>query len=328
VLILQGEQSIGKSTWFEKLVPSKIKKYFLSGATLDPANKDSVKTVISNWIVELGELESTFGKDMARLKAIITNSKDVIRVPYAPLDSNFSRSTVFAGSVNSDQFLIDHTGNTRFWSLPVVSLNTNHNIDTQQFWAEVAVLYKNGEKWWLTSEEEKLLELNNKEFLSISPFEELLQEKYNFSKPATQPITATELLINLGYLNPGKKQRNEMGQVLRKLGVKINRLSKYLMPPQYEVEEKKLIDSENHYEELKNKQRAQILNTTIHKSFSPYEASIIINECTFDHLVYENKFVLNLSSKFNLPQEQRTQLLQVIKSVYGEGITIISSNLN
>jgi len=328
VLILQGEQSIGKSTWLEKLVPSEIKKYFLSGATLDPANKDSVKTVISNWIVELGELESTFGKDMARLKAFITNSKDVIRVPYAPLDSYFSRSSVFAGSVNSEQFLIDHTGNTRFWSLPVVSLNTNHNIDMQQLWAEVAVLYEKGEKWWLTSEEEKLLELNNKEFLSISPFEELLQEKYNFSQPATQPITATELLINLGYLNPGKKQRNEMGQVLKKLGVKINRLSKYLMPPQYEVEEKKLIDSENHYEELKNKQRAQILNTTIHQSFSPYEASIIINECTFDHLVYENKFVLNLSSKFNLAQEQRTQLLQMIKSIYGEEITIVSSNLN
>jgi predicted P-loop ATPase len=198
----------------------------------------------------------------------------------------------------------------------------------QQVWAEIAVLYEKGEKWWLTPEEEKLLELNNSEFLSVSPFEELLQEKYNFSKPATQPITATELLINLGYLNPGKKQRNEMGQVLQKLGVKRNRLSKYLMPPQYEVEEKNLVDSENQYEELKNKQRAQILNTTIHKSFSPYEASIIINECTFDHLFHENKFVLNLSSKFNLPQEQRTQLLQVIKSIYGEGITIVSSNLN
>ncbi len=226
VLILQGEQSIGKTTWLEKLVPSEIKAYFLSGATLDPANKDSVKTVISNWIIEFGELESTFGKDMARLKAFITNSKDVIRVPYAPLDSRFSRSSVFAGSVNSEEFLIDHTGNTRFWSLPVISLNTNHNINMQQFWAEVAVLYKNGEKWWLNQEEEKLLEKQNAEFLKRSPIEEMLLRNYDFEEPKELESyfevrkSATDLLQELGYNQIGKALLNEIAQVLKKLGAK------------------------------------------------------------------------------------------------------------
>ena len=34
----------------------------MEGATLNPADKDSVKQAVSHWIVELGELESTFKK--------------------------------------------------------------------------------------------------------------------------------------------------------------------------------------------------------------------------------------------------------------------------
>lgn len=228
VLILQGEQSIGKTTWLSNLVPLDIKEYFRGGANLDPSNRDSVKSIISHWIAELGELESTFGKDLGKLKAFITNEKDIIRVPYAPLDSRFCRSTVLCGSVNKEEFLIDSTGNARFWVIPAEKIHYNHNIDMQQLWAEVAMLYKTGEKWWLTADEEKQLAEQNDGHFKKSPFEDMLWKIYDFNKSTEfEPVfevrtyverNATELLQELGYMQIKRSQRDEMVEVLLQLG--------------------------------------------------------------------------------------------------------------
>jgi putative DNA primase/helicase len=174
VLVFQGEQSLGKTPWFKKLLPPEIEKYFKEGCTLDPSNKDSIKTAISHWIVELGELDSTFKKDIARLKAFITSDEDMFRLPYARKDSKFSRRTIFCGSVNEEEFLIDSTGNHRFWVIPVLSLDYTHNIDMQQLWAEVTTIYENNEQWWLTPAEEQKLEVQNQDHFKNSPLEDLL----------------------------------------------------------------------------------------------------------------------------------------------------------
>jgi putative DNA primase/helicase len=71
-----------------------------------------VMSAVSHWVVELGELDSTFKKsDVSVLKAFITRRQDKLRRPYARRDSVFPRRTVFAGTVNDYQFLHDNTGN-------------------------------------------------------------------------------------------------------------------------------------------------------------------------------------------------------------------------
>ena len=225
ILILQGDQSVGKTAWLKKLVPAPVSEYFGEGCILDPANKDSVKTVISNWINELGELDATLKRDVARFKAFITNQYDVFRKVYAHEDSKFPRRTIFCGSVNDREFLVDHTGNVRFWTIPVVSMNYNHNIDMQQLWAEVAVLYKNGEKWWLNQQEEKELEELNKNHLKTSVLEEMLTEKFVFDEHQFKSQSfvrknATELLTELGYTQLKTGQLREIVQVLEKLNAR------------------------------------------------------------------------------------------------------------
>jgi len=83
VLVFQGEQGIGKSSWVKALDPigcSAVKE----SAFLDPTNKDSVAQLASYWISELGELESIFKKsDIGRLKSFITMEFDYVRLPYA-----------------------------------------------------------------------------------------------------------------------------------------------------------------------------------------------------------------------------------------------------
>ncbi len=79
ILVLQGAQGLGKTLWFKRLCDYN-KGWLLEGATLNPSDKDSVKRAVSHWIVELGEIESTFKKsDIDQLKAFVTAKTDELR---------------------------------------------------------------------------------------------------------------------------------------------------------------------------------------------------------------------------------------------------------
>ena len=139
VLTLQGSQSKGKSSWICSLVPDEMLRAMLVKGEfhLDGGNKDSVLTAISHWIVEIGELDSSFKKDIARLKGFLTADRDKIRVPYGRTACEYPRRTVFAATVNDSNFLVDATGNSRWWTIPVKDINYKHGIDMQQVFAQL-----------------------------------------------------------------------------------------------------------------------------------------------------------------------------------------------
>ena len=180
VLIFQGKQSIGKTSWLKKLLPEPISKYFLEGATLDPTSKDSIIRVTSHAIVELGEADSTMRKDIAAIKAFLTSNKDVFRPPYGRVDNKLPRRTIFCASVNDNEYLVDPTGNSRFWTIPVISLDYKHEIDMQQFWFQVLTIYQSGEYWWLSQKNEKILNDYNEHHLKTCPYTELLNQRFIF----------------------------------------------------------------------------------------------------------------------------------------------------
>src|SRR4030042_7143160 len=75
LLVLQGKQGLGKTTWLQNLLPKKFRaQYFLGGRVLDLSNKDHVMETITNWLCEMGEISSTFKKsDQEALKNFITS---------------------------------------------------------------------------------------------------------------------------------------------------------------------------------------------------------------------------------------------------------------
>lgn len=180
VIVLTGPQGVGKTRLLRDLA-SEVQGSFLEGQTLNPADKDSVMSAVSHWIVELGELDSTFRKaDLAQLKAFITKTQDTLRRPYARKDSMFPRRTVFAGTVNDFEFLHDLTGNRRFWSVDVIAMVRDESIDYQQLWAEAKTWYDSGEKWYLSQEEMQELEEHSRGNVVTDPDVELLFSHYRF----------------------------------------------------------------------------------------------------------------------------------------------------
>ena len=214
VLTFQGRQDLGKTSWFWKLFPPDNQGWGKEGVVLKPDEKDSVTTAIRHWIIELGELEATFKKsDIARIKAFLTNRKDVVRMPYDRKESIFPRRTSFFASVNPSEFLHDSTGNVRFWVIPVIGIDYHHDIDMQQVWAQAYSMYQNGDIWHLTKEESEILEQNNEQCRELHPIEESIVSNMPW---IPGEYTATQILLKLGYSNPSKADRNVCSSVLRK----------------------------------------------------------------------------------------------------------------
>lgn len=220
VLTLQGDQGIGKTSWGRSLIPDEELRdqVFKADLHLDPGNKDSIMSAISSWIAEIGELDSSFRKDVARLKGFLTRDVDSLRVPYARAAQDYQRRTVFFATVNDPNFLVDSTGNRRWWTLPVTKLDFQHSIDMQQVFAQLAVEFSNGEQWWLTADEERMLTAENQKHHAVSLVAERIHEYIDVTKRREQggaQMTAIQLLRELGFANPTNVQCKECGAVLR-----------------------------------------------------------------------------------------------------------------
>ncbi|QIG53782.1 hypothetical protein G6N82_06095 [Altererythrobacter sp. BO-6] len=216
VLTFQGPQGCGKTSWIAALAPpDKRAELVKLDHHLDPHNKDSVYIGVSHWFTEIGELDSSFKRDISRLKGFLTNDCDKIRLPYTKTPIEMKRRTVFAASVNDPNFLIDATGNTRFWTIPVVKLHYDHDIDMQQVFAQVLVDVRAGKQWWLTPEEEAMLEEQNARFKAVSVIEERLLDALNAKSGPAIYMTAMEVLRALDFNSPSNNQCRECGAVLR-----------------------------------------------------------------------------------------------------------------
>jgi len=219
VLTLQGSQGLGKTSWCRSLVPDSVLRdevikldHHLDGG------KDSQIGAITHWIVEIGELDSSFRKDVARLKGFLTNDRDKVRRPYDKTEAEYQRRTVFLASVNQQDFLVDPTGNSRWWTLPCKEIDYDHGVDMQQLFAQLATLFNDGEQWWLTPEEEEQLEYRNAAHRSFSLVVDRLEATLDLDPESTtepKALTATEVLLEADFDRPTNPQAKECAAFLR-----------------------------------------------------------------------------------------------------------------
>lgn len=158
VLVLQGEQGIGKTQFFRHLAIRE--EFFKGGATLDMSNKDSLMSATKVWICELGEIDSTTKKEQSALKAFLTEQIDRFREPYARAETVRPRRTSFCGTVNPARYLRDETGNRRYWTIPIKNVDIDAVVNCPpdwyaQFWRQVHEAYKRNPKGYLLTRQEQ-----------------------------------------------------------------------------------------------------------------------------------------------------------------------------
>lgn len=145
ILVLEGDQGIGKSTaartlfdpWYCDHLP-------------DLSSKDSFVQLCGMWAVELSELSTISRAEANRVKAFLSSATDRFRFPYGKRAVDIPRQTVFVGTINNDEYLRDETGNRRFWPIRCgkIELDTLER-DRDQLWAEAVARFRAGSRWWL-----------------------------------------------------------------------------------------------------------------------------------------------------------------------------------
>lgn len=138
LLVLNGAQGCGKTSLFRRLALEN--DWFREGAIINDRDKDTQRRCLTTWIAELGEVETTLRSDIEALKAFITRDVDPYRLPYARRDVKEPRRASLCATCNSDAYLIDTTGNRRWFTVPISRIMPYEEIqafEAEQLWAEI-----------------------------------------------------------------------------------------------------------------------------------------------------------------------------------------------
>lgn len=141
VPILEGTQGKRKSTFIRVLAMDWFEE--LKGDFGD--EKRLVEQMMGAWILELPELSTISRSTVEEIKAFTAAKHSTVRLSYARLASVFPRQCVFMGSTNEAEYLVDQTGNRRWWPIycHTSTIDTDRLRDErEQIWAEAAALYR------------------------------------------------------------------------------------------------------------------------------------------------------------------------------------------
>ncbi|WP_437767158.1 VapE domain-containing protein [Sorangium sp. So ce281] len=158
MLVLEGDQAVKKTSAFKVLGGE-----WYSDATQDDLqNKEAAMKLQGSWIFVFDEGSILTKADARHLKEFVTKDEDEIVPKYSNRKILLKRQCVLGLTTNDQQYLSDPTGNRRY--LPVTCGVTSPKIDLDglrrdrdQLWAEAHARFQQGEQWWPTDEEEKLL---------------------------------------------------------------------------------------------------------------------------------------------------------------------------
>jgi predicted P-loop ATPase len=215
--ILQGGQGALKSTFWQTLAGE---TWFTDNLS-EASEKDEKLKLRRYWILEFSEFETVYKrKDVEQLKAFLSSRIDSLRRPYGRSLEDFPRTSIFVGSTNRQEFLNDPTGGRRYWVIPVVAetipIQTLEK-ERDQIWAAAVAAYRSGEQWWLTREEDKLLEEANRGWQSSDTWEVVVLNYLQNKSICTVSELFTHA-IQIELAKQGKAEQMRLSDILRRNG--------------------------------------------------------------------------------------------------------------
>ena len=222
--VIIGDQGARKSTFWSVLGGD-----FFSDALRDINGKDSLQVLANSWIMEWAELEAITNKKMAGdIKSFLSQSTDVYRVPYGKVAEKFKRRGIIVGTSNkTDGFLVDETGNRRFWCIKtsrsiLIPIDCEGLLEQRDaIWSAACSLYDhgNGENLLLSKENQIIVNEENKEYIIDNPWKTVIQEyvQKNLNRELTTEIVLTEA-IEKPVERQNRYDQMQCANILKELG--------------------------------------------------------------------------------------------------------------
>lgn len=206
MLILQGRQATGKTTFLRNLCPKALKAHHYYEGNIS-AERDDKINIAKSFICIDDELASFTKRQIESIKSIITKGDDTVRLPYARASIPVKRRTSFAGSVNARTFLNDETGSRRFAVIPIggrIDLDALEGVDIDKVWTMAKHFFCLGERFWLDAADTEFIEEHNRNFESKNMTDDLVDRWIvsTADDPKARPVSTTwiaqEIRIKLG----------------------------------------------------------------------------------------------------------------------------------
>lgn len=200
MLVLDGEQSLGKSFFAHWICPPSLRKQYFYEGSIEPDSKDVSIRQMTKWIWEVSELGATTRRaDREALKAFISREHVTVRVPYGHWDIDKPSLASFIGTINNEGgFLNDPTGHRRFMvcSLEDIDWAYAETIDQDNVWAQAKALYERGERWLLKGAEKETVEEINAEYETPDIVAELCEQRLVVTGNEDDFILSSELAMH------------------------------------------------------------------------------------------------------------------------------------
>jgi hypothetical protein len=228
--VLMGSQGARKSSFWEALGGP-----FFSDALGDISSKDDLMVLHRSWIMEWAEIDHIMGRKQAgQVKAFLSQGTDLFRVPYGKATEAFPRRGIIVGSTNrSTGFLVDETGNRRFWVIPTTKTEADP-IDTptlmaerDAIWSAAVHEYRKGERNYLPADLATKVSEENEAYQIDSPWLPAVQE-WLYKLVMGEAVT-TERILSQAIAKPVERQTKAdqmaIADILRGLGYSRVRVS-------------------------------------------------------------------------------------------------------
>lgn len=216
VLILEGEENIGKSTVFRILG----EPWFCDSVDLLQDDKQIIEKMQGHWFLEMAELVGMKDKDQEWVTSFLSRQIDVQRLSYERRAEKFKRQSVFCASSNKLAYLFREDGNRRWWPVKCNQLDLSWlRENKEQLFAEAKIRLRNGENLFLNEAEFLFAKKVQSLKLSVNEVWMEVVDKYLLGK---DEITMREvlkdcLLLDLKDLNNVSFTMN-VGRILKRLG--------------------------------------------------------------------------------------------------------------
>jgi predicted P-loop ATPase len=221
--ILYGGQGIGKSSFWQELVSVLSGKNLFTDSLQDLSNKDELAKLRRFWGLELAEIDFLFStKAKEQFKRFLSAPDDTYRPPYARANEVVPRTCFFTGTTNKKELLSDESGARRFWIIECLCDEIPINLLKEErdlIWAAAYKAYLEGEKCYLSKEEQLMSNESNKDYQDVDPWSGVIQSyllENHFSYISTAGIYKNALQI--GEERWDKKSSNRIGAIMRSLG--------------------------------------------------------------------------------------------------------------
>mgnify|MGYP003630449408 CR=1 FL=1 len=221
--VIMGDQGAYKSSFWGCLGGP-----FYSDALGDISTKDDVMVLHRSWIMEWAELDHiTNRKHAGQVKAFLSQAVDLLRVPYGKAVEAFPRRGIIVGTTNKTAgFLVDETGNRRFWVIPTTKTQVDQIntatllIERDAIWSAAVHAYRNGETNRLPLAMELAVQQENDAYMIESPWRSAILT-YLADRRSTEVLTSEEILVK-AIQKPMERQTKvdqmQVASILKELG--------------------------------------------------------------------------------------------------------------